>query len=189
MATPLSSEVTALLEQSANGDREALDRLIPLISQELHRLAKRLVVRENRNHTLPTTALIPEAYLRLTGPNQTEQSRVQFFAVAAQVLRHVLVDYARRQSARKRSAAVGCRKPEEPCETQVWPDCERLIALDEVLDRLAAFEPRRTQVFELRVFGGLSDAETAQFLGISARTVRREFSLARAWLRLHMAGM
>jgi len=180
--TAVSKDVTELLADWTDGDQEALDKLIPLVYDELHRLASRQLRRERSDHTLQTTALVHEAYLRLVGQrNANWQNRAQFFGVAAQLMRRILVDYARTHKASKRggnyhriSLSEGTILSEDSS-----PD---LTELDEVLDRLAGIDPQQSRVVELRIFGGLTVEEAAEVMGISARTVKREWSMARAWL-------
>jgi RNA polymerase sigma factor (TIGR02999 family) len=182
MTTLSAEEVTELLVDWRNGDQEALNNLIPLVYDELHRLARRYLRRERPNHTLQTTALVHEAYLRLVDENDGNwRNRAQFFAVASQLMRHILVDYARGHNAGKRG---GNYKKVSFYEEMLvsgdkGPD---LMALDEALNSLATIDLEQSRVVELRVFGGLTVEETAEVLGVSPRTVKREWSMARAWL-------
>jgi len=182
MTAPASKDVTELLVDWSNGDKEALNRLIPLVYDELHRLASRYLRRERPNHTLQTTALVHEAYLRLVRErNGNWQNRVQFFAVASQLMRHILVDYARRHNAVKRGG--DCVKVSFDEAMIVSEEkSAALMALDDALSNLAAIDPEQSRVVELRVFGGLTVEETAEALGVSPRTVKREWSMAKAWL-------
>jgi RNA polymerase sigma factor (TIGR02999 family) len=174
--------VTELLVNWSNGDQEALNKLIPLVYDELHKLASRYLRRERPDHTLQTTALVHEAYLKLVDQREANwENRVQFFAVAAQLMRRILVDYARRHRASKRGGDFCKLSLDEGLVSSEEKDAE-LLALDEALDRLAAIDPQQSRVVELRVFAGLSLEETAQALNISPRTVRREWSMAKAWL-------
>ena len=174
--------VTELLTDWSNGDQEALNKLIPLVYDELHKLASRYLRRERFDHTLQTTALVHEAYLKLVDQKDANwQNRVQFFAVAAQLIRRILVDYARRHRASKRGGSYCKVTLDEGLVSSGERDAE-LLALDEALDRLAAFDPQQSRVVELLVFAGLTLEETAQALNISPRTVRREWSTAKAWL-------
>jgi RNA polymerase sigma-70 factor, ECF subfamily len=174
--------VTELLVNWSNGDQEALNKLIPLVYDELHKLARRYLRRERPDHTLQTTALVHEAYLKLVDQREANwENRVQFFAVAAQLMRRLLVDYARRHRASKRGGDLFKLSLDEALVSSEEKDAE-LLALDEALDRLAAVDPQQSRVVELRVFSGLSLEETAQALNISPRTVRREWSMAKAWL-------
>jgi RNA polymerase sigma-70 factor, ECF subfamily len=171
-------EVTRLLHAAVGGDREALDRLVPLVYEDLHRLAHRQLNREGGGHTLQTTGLVHEAYMKLSGGKVNAASRSHFLAIAARAMRQVLVDYARRRKAEKRGsgvAAVTLNDGEQGVD--VSPD--DLLVLDEVLEQL---EPRQRQVVEFRFFGGMEEKDIAEALGISERTVRRDWVKARAWL-------
>lgn len=175
--------VTELLVDWSNGDQEALNKLIPLVYDELRKLASRFLRRERSDHTLQTTALVHEAYLKLVDQKDaTWQNRAQFFAVASQVMRRILVDYARRHLASKRGGGYYKLTLDEGLVSSGEKDIE-LLALDQALDRLEAIDLRQSRVAELRIFGGLSLEETAHALDISPRTVRREWSMAKAWLR------
>jgi len=181
--TPLQQTgVTELLVNWSNGDQEALNKLIPLVYDELHKLARRYLRRERPDHTLQTTALVHEAYLKLVDQREANwENRVHFFAVAAQLMRRLLVDYARRHCASKRGGDLFKLSLDEALVSSEEKDAE-LLALDEALDRLEAVDPQQSRVVELRVFSGLSLEETAQAMNISPRTVRREWSMAKAWL-------
>jgi RNA polymerase sigma factor (TIGR02999 family) len=176
-------EVTRLLQAWGAGDPGALDQLFPSVYHELRRQARRYMDREHEGHTLQTTALVHEAYLRLVDQRSARwESRTQFFAVAAQVMRRVLVDHARaRGAARRGGAAVGVALDEA---TAAAPEpAEDVVALDEALTRLATFDPRQARVVELRYFAGLGIAEAAEVLGVSRATADRDWAMARAWLR------
>lgn len=179
----LPSEVTQLLINWSKGDGEALDELIPLVEVELRRLARRYMARESPDHTLQTSALINEAYIRLIDQqNVPWKNRAHFFAVSAQVMRHILVDHARKHAYAKRGG--GARQvPLDEAVARVDQKAEELVALDDALKTLANLDPRKSQVIELRFFGGLSLDETAEVLKISSPTVQREWRSARAWLR------
>ena len=182
MTTLPQTGVTELLVHWSQGDKEALNKLIPLVYDELHKLASRYLRRELPDHTLQTTALVHEAYLKLVDQRKANwENRVQFFAVAAQLMRRILVDYARGHRASKRGGDLCKVSLDEGLVSAEEKDAE-LLALDEALDRLAAIDPQQSRVVELRVFSGLSLEETAQALNISPRTVRREWSMAKAWL-------
>lgn len=182
MSTPVETEVSRLLIEWGRGDQEALDRLMPLVYDELRRLASRHLRRERPDHTLQTTALVHEAYLELVGQQHANwQNRAQFFAIAAQLMRRILVDYARSHQAAKRGGDYIKLSLDEAAALSDEKSAD-LLALDEALDRLANIDPQQSRVVELRVFGGLSVEETAAALGISPRTVKREWSMARAWL-------
>jgi RNA polymerase sigma factor (TIGR02999 family) len=183
MNMPSSHEVTQLLVAWSNGDQAALERLTPLVYRELHRLAKGYMHRERPGHLLQTTALVNEAYMRLIDWKAVcWKDRAHFFGVAAQLMRRILVDFARARHQDKRGGAMRQVSFDEAAAVTVEQPAE-LIALDEALDQLAAIDPRRSRMVELRFFGGLSEEETAEALKVSPRTVRREWSLARAWLR------
>ena len=177
-----SPQITQLLLAWGSGDQAALDRLMPLVYQELRRLAKNYMRRQNPGHTLQTTALVNEAYLRLIDSSRVNwQNRTHFFAISAQLMRRVLVDFARASNSLKR----GGEFQEVSFEDAVAVPFEQkmdLVALDEALKKLADLNQRQSQIVELRYFGGLSEEEIAAALDISVRTVRRDWSVARAWL-------
>lgn len=186
MSAPSQTGVTELLVNWSEGDQEALNKLIPLVYVELHKLASRYLRRERPDHTLQTTALVHEAYLKLVDQREANwENRVQFFAVAAQLMRRILVDYARRHRASKRGGDLYKLSLDEALVPSEKKDAE-LLVLDEALDRLAAIDSQQSRVVELRVFAGLTLEETAQALNISPRTVRREWSMAKAWLHRQM---
>ena len=186
MTTLSETGVTELLVHWSRGDQEALNKLIPLVYDELHKLARRHLRRERSDHTLQTTALVHEAYLKLIDQREANwENRVQFFAVAAQLMRRILVDYARRHRASKRGGDVYKLSLDEALVPFEEKDAE-LLVLDEALDRLATIDLQQSRVVELRVFAGLTLEETAQALNISPRTVRREWSMAKAWLHRQM---
>ena len=177
-------QVTELLRSWARGDQSALDRLVPLVHDELHRLAHRCMRQEQAGHTLQTTALVDEAYLRLVDADNVRwEDRRHFFAIAATIMRRILVDFARARRARKREAIL-LKAPVDLERLQVaapQPDAD-IVALDDALQSLAVFDARAARVVELRYFGGLSIEETAEVLGVSPRTVKRDWAAARAWL-------
>ena len=182
MSRPSQQEVSRLLNNWTNGDQEALNRLMPLVYDELRRLASRHLRHERPGHTLQTTALVHEAYLKLIDQKKANwQNRVQFFAAAAKVMRHILVDYARSRKAVKRGGDY-CRLSLDEAMISAEDDDPDLLALDEALNELAAIDSQQSRVVELRVFGGLTVDDTAEALGISSRTVKREWSMAKAWL-------
>ena len=182
MAMPAHTEVSQLLVEWGQGDQEALARLMPLVYDELRRLASRNLRRERPDHMLQTTALVHEAYLKLVDQQHANwQNRAQFFAIAAQLMRRILVDYARQEQAAKRGGDHLKVSLDEAAALSDEKSAD-LLALDEALDRLATLDPQQNRVVELRVFGGLGVEETAAALGISPRTVKREWSMARAWL-------
>jgi RNA polymerase sigma factor (TIGR02999 family) len=182
MATP-EKGVTALLQAWGRGDAAAFDQLVPIIYAELHLQAQRYLQRENPGHTLQTTALVHEAYLRLVDQRQALwQNRAQFFGVAAQLMRRILVDYARRHQAAKRGGSAIQVPFEESAVAAVDSEVD-LVALDDALTRLAVLDFRQARVVELRYFSGLGIEDTAEALGISPATVKREWAMARAWLK------
>jgi RNA polymerase sigma-70 factor (ECF subfamily) len=179
---PSRSHVTELLLAWEQGDRSALDRLLPLVQQELRRLARRQMRGERRNHTLQTTALVNEAFLRLVDLRRIRwKDRAHFFALSARLMRRVLIDYARSRNYQKRAGGALTITFDDA----VIAPPERaldLIALDDALVALARMDERKSQVVELRFFGGLSVEETAEALGVSAETVMRDWRLAKVWL-------
>jgi RNA polymerase sigma factor (TIGR02999 family) len=182
MSVTSTTNITELLIQWGNGDVVALERLLPLVERELHKLAHSYMRRENAGHTLQTTALIHETYLRLVDQSRVRwQNRAHFFGVAAQIMRRVLLNYARDQRRIKRGG--GAYKV-SLSEAQALSDNEsvELIALDEALKRLAQIDERKSHVVELRYFGGLSVEETAEVLKVSTVTVMRDWKMAKAWL-------
>jgi RNA polymerase sigma factor (TIGR02999 family) len=183
MTTPPPDEtVSQLLLDWSNGDRAALDKLVPLVQPELRRLARRHMRRERPGHTLQTTALVHEVYLKLVDKSHPDwQSRAHFFAVAAQLMRRIMVDHAREQRAQKRGGGAVKIELDEAALVGEGRAAE-LIALDEALDRLAKFDPRKSQVVEMRYFGGLTIEEIADVLKIHPNTATRDWSAARAWL-------
>jgi RNA polymerase sigma factor (TIGR02999 family) len=180
---PLPENITHLLKEWSEGDEQALDRLTPLVYEELRRQAARYLRRERRGHSMQTTALINEAYLRLIDAKEVHwQGRAHFFAIAANLMRRILVDHARRRDAEKRGGSQIRLTLDHTIAVAKQSDVD-LMAIDEALTRLAAIDPQQAQVVELRFFSGLSVEETAAALGISPRTVKRDWSVARAWLR------
>ena len=178
-----SHEITRLLLAWGEGDKEALDRLAPLVYAELRRLAKSYMRKERAGHTLQTTALIHEAYLRLINAGQVEwRNRAHFFGVAACAMRQILVAMARERGCQKRGGGARQVSLDEAMVIDAGPD-EDLVALDEGLEALAQFDGRKAQVVEMRFFGGLTEAEIAAALDVSSETVRRDWRLARSWLR------
>jgi len=181
-------EVTSLLAEMKLGHQDALGRLMPLVYAELRRLAGHYLRGERTGHTLQPTALVHEAFLRLVGQDRTDwQHRGQFIGVAAQLMRRNLVDYARQRAARKRAGSP-VTLDEERLGPGVGMDrTEEILAMEEVLDRLAKVDPQQARIVELRYFGGLAVEETAEVLEISPRTVKRDWAMARAWLRAELA--
>jgi RNA polymerase sigma-70 factor (ECF subfamily) len=179
---PAQSDVTALLSQLTQGNQEAAEKLVPLVYDELKRLARSYMRRERGDHTLQTTALVHEAYLKLVRQQATNwQSRSHFFGIAAQLMRRILIDYARGHLREKRGGAKVVLPLNEALVFS--PEhSEELVRLDEALDRLSKLDPRQGQIVELRFFGGLSVEETAQFIGVSPKTVKRDWAVAKVWL-------
>jgi len=186
--TPTSHEVTQLLLAWSEGDKQALDRLVPLVYDELRRLAQSYMRRERANQTLQTTALINEAYLRLIDANRVKwQNRAHFFGVASRVMRQILVTIAREHGAQKRGGGAEQVSLDEAMMIDEGRD-EDLVALDEALVALAQFDARKAQVVEMRFFGGLTEDEIGAALDVSTETVRRDWRLARSWLRRRLGG-
>ncbi len=183
-ATPL--EVTRLLVEWSEGNQASLDKLTPLVYDELRRLARSYMRRENPSHTLQATALVNEAYLRLIEQSEVQwQNRAHFFGIAAQMMRRILVDHARRSHYAKRGGGAMKVSLAEAASLAQEVTAE-VLALDEALRGLSEIDPRRGRVVELRYFGGLNNEEIAQVLQISANTVMRDWNLAKAWLRQQM---
>jgi RNA polymerase sigma factor (TIGR02999 family) len=181
-------EVTQLLRAWSEGEQSALEKLIPVVYDELHRMAERYMAHEWPCHTLQTTALVNEAYLRLVDSADTNwQDRVHFFAVCAQAMRRILVDWARSRQAIKRGGEVRPLPLDEALVVSEAPGAD-LVALDDALKSLAALDPRKSQVVELHFFGGLRLEETAAVLKVSSDTVLRDWKLAKSWLRCELSG-
>jgi RNA polymerase sigma factor (TIGR02999 family) len=181
MTPPHTQEVTQLLVKLSAGDRSALDDLLPLVYDELRRLADRYLRRERSDHTLQATALVNEAYLRLVDQNVPWQNRAHFFGVAAEMMRRILVDHARSHQAQKRGSG-GIKLSLDDALNMSDERASDLIALDEALSALAEFDPQKSRIVELRFFAGLSIEETAKVLGIGTATVIRQWKMAKAWL-------
>lgn len=180
------ADITALLVDWGKGDREALDKLLPLVERELHRLAHSYMRRENPDHTLQTTALINETYLRLVDQRKVEwQNRAHFFGIAAQIMRRILLNHARDQNRQKRGGRAIHVSLSEAMIMPAEKDRE-LIALNDALTKLEALDERKSKVVELRYFGGLSVEEAAEVLEISPITVMRDWKFAKAWLAREM---
>lgn len=187
---PGQPDITRLLHEWRGGSAEALQRLIPLVYGELHGLASRYLSRERRDHTLQATALVHEAYLRLAGQRAVEwQNRAHFFGIAAQLMRRILVDHARRARRGKRGGGVPLIPLDDVNPPSAAPpvDAADACALDRALSRLEALDPQQGRVVELRFFGGMTIDETAEVLGLSAATIKREWAVARAWLHRELA--
>ncbi|HEY8224381.1 MAG TPA: sigma-70 family RNA polymerase sigma factor [Pyrinomonadaceae bacterium] len=180
-------EVTQLLIDWSNGDRAALDALIPLVEEELRRLAHRYMNRERVDHTLQTTALVNEAYMRLVNRKNVHwQNRAHFFGIAAQLMRTILVDHARGHASAKRGGGAGKLELNEALVVSEQKAAE-VIALDDALKQLALIDPQQSRIVELRFFGGLTVEETAEVLQLSPATIKREWSTAKAWLYQELA--
>lgn len=184
--TPNPNEVTQLLVAWSNGNSAARDALVPLVHDELRRLAHRYMGRERPDHTLQTSALVNEAFIRLIDQKDVHwQNRAHFFGIAAQMMRRILVDYARKRGFAKRGGDLR----EVPLDDVMIVSPQRaaeVVALDDALKNLAEIDPRKSQIIELRFFGGLSIEETAEVLGVSPGTVMRDWTFAKAWLRREM---
>jgi RNA polymerase sigma factor (TIGR02999 family) len=186
VASPGQGEVTGWLLAWSGGDRTALDRLVPLVYQELRRLAARQMRRERAGHSLQTTALVNEAYLRLVDyKNVRPRDRSHFLAIAAQAMRRLLIERARARRTTKRGGGAPTPTLAEPPDP-AGERADALVALDDALRGLAAVDPRKERVVELKYFGGLTNEEAAEALDISVATVKREWSVARLWLRRQM---
>jgi RNA polymerase sigma factor (TIGR02999 family) len=180
--TPKQHEITQLLAEWTDGNQSALDELYPLVYDELHRLARRYMSRERKDHTLQTTALINEAYVRLVDQKNVHwANRSHFFAISAQIMRRILIDHARRHAYAKRGGGAQQVSLDEAAAVTRGIGSE-MIRLDEALKMLAEMDPRRSQVVELRYFGGLNNEEIAGVLHVSENTVTRDWNMARAWL-------
>jgi len=176
-----SNRVTALLVAWSKGDERALEALTPLVYDELRRLARSYMRQERSGHTLQSTALVHEAFLRLIDQRVQWNSRAHFFGIAAQMMRRILVDHAKAQSTAKRGAGALRIELDEGLATAPSRDVD-LLALDEALERLTKLDPQRSRIVELRFFGGLSNEESAEVLGVSPATIQRQWAGARAWL-------
>ena len=183
MADPSHTVTEMLAEWSDSGNREAFDKLVPIVYDELRRQAARYLKHERQGHTLQTTALVHEAYVRLIDQVGVRwQNRAHFYAIAAELMRRILVDHARKRNAAKRGGDAVKVTLNEDLKASAEPNVD-LIAVDEALTKLATLDRQQARVVELRFFGGLNVEETAEVLGISDRTVKRDWSVARAWIR------
>lgn len=188
MGAPSSSEVTGLLRAWGRGDQEALQKLMPLVYEQLHAAARRHMAGERPGHTLQTTALIHETYLRLVDVRQIKwQNRAHFLAMCAQLMRRILIDFARTRRYQKRGGAAPHVNFDEAMLVTAQPDFN-LVALDDALNRLAEFDERKSKVVELRFFGGLGVKETAEVMKVSADTVMRDWKVAKVWLLRELRG-
>ena len=186
--TPSPHEITQLLVDWSNGNQAALDKLYPLVYDELRRMARRYMSRERKDHTLQTTALINEAYLRLVEQRNVHwENRAHFFGISAQIMRRILIDHARRYHYSKRGGGAHKISLDEAAVVAKGRATE-LLSLDEALNSLAEIDPRRSRVVELRFFGGLDNDEIAAVLKISPNTVTRDWNMARAWLYQELSG-
>jgi RNA polymerase sigma factor (TIGR02999 family) len=184
---PRSEPITELLQSWSHGDEGAIEKLVPLVYGQLHRLAQRYMSDERPGHMLQTTALVNEAYLRLVDSAHANwESRTHFFGVCAQVMRRILVDWARSRQALKRGGDVSSLDLAEALAAAKQPGTD-LVAIDDALTALAAVDPRKGQVVEMRFFGGLSVKETAEVLKVSPETVQRDWKLAKSWLRRELS--
>jgi RNA polymerase sigma factor (TIGR02999 family) len=182
-----AKDIGALLRAWSDGDQTALDRLAPIVYDELRRLAHRYMEGEPRGHTLQTTALVNEAYMRLVGYNRMQwQDRAHFFAVSAQVMRRILVDHARRHNVKRGAGAQ--RVDFDEAAVVAGDRAPDLVALDDAMNALARLDMRKVRIIEMRFFGGLSAEETAEVLDVSPATVRRDWSIAKLWLYRELRG-
>jgi RNA polymerase sigma-70 factor, ECF subfamily len=184
-----ANHITQLLQSWSQGDQGAMEELMPLVFDELHKVARRYMSDERPGHILQTTALVNETYLRLVsseGPNW--EGRTHFYGVCAQMMRRILVDWTRSRQALKRGGEARVLDLDEEALAVVSQPGTDLVALDDALNALSAIDPRKGRVVELRFFGGLSVKETAQILGISAETVQRDWKMAKSWLRRELKG-
>jgi RNA polymerase sigma-70 factor, ECF subfamily len=181
-----TEEISSLLHAWYDGDRTALDRLIPLVYEELRQLAHHYMLRERGNNTMQTTALVNEAFVRLVRTQQIEwKDRMHFFAMSANLMRRILIDLARSRGYQKRGGDVKKVSLDSNLQISSAPDPD-LVKLDEALNALAEFDSRKAKVVELRFFGGLSERETAEVLGVSPNTVKRDWGLAKVWLHCEL---
>ena len=181
-------EITRLLAEIKSGNRDAESRLIPLVYSELRRLASHYMRRENPGHTLQATALVHEAYLRLTQQKEVNwQNRAHFYGVAASLMRRILIDHARERLAKKRGGSSEKVSLDEALVVSPYPSAQ-LLAVEEALQRLCLRDPRQGRIVELRFYGGLTEEEAAEVLAVSVRTVKRDWKVAKAWLYQEISG-
>ena len=186
--TASSHSVTQLLRDWSDGNRQALDQLIPLVHDELRRQAARYLRRERPGHTLQTSALINEAYIRLVDQREVRwQNRAHFFGIAAQMMRRILVEHARARHRLKRGGSM-VALPLDEARAAAEEQGVDVVAIDQALTRLSAIDPQQGRIVELRYFSGLSIEETAEVIGISPATVKRDWRMAKAWLRRELGG-
>ena len=184
-----AGQITGLLAIWRQGDRGALEQLLPLIRAELHKFARRHLGRERKNHTMQPSSLVQEAFVRLLpGADAGWHNRAHFFGAASQVMRHVLVDYARKKRRLKRGGAA-VHIPVDAAVVLSPQQIEQIVAVDMALQRLARADERKSRVFEMRFFGGMSVEETAEVLGVAPNTVIRDWNFARAWLRRELGAV
>lgn len=187
--SPVKGEISEMLKAWSDGDREIADEFMPLVYEELRRQARRFLRKERSNHTLQTTGLVHEAYLRLVDQRGVSwQNRAHFFGIAAEMMRRILVNYALHANREKRGGGVQTIVLDERIQIADAARDIDLIALDEALTRLTGLDERQARVVELKYFGGLSVEETSEVLGISPATVKREWTMAKAWLRAELDG-
>jgi RNA polymerase sigma factor (TIGR02999 family) len=183
-----ANDVTGLLRAWGNGDQAALEHLTPLVYEQLHSIARRHMSREDEGHSLQTTALIHEVYLRLVDVRRVQwQDRAHFFAVSAQLMRRILIDFARSNACQKRGSNAPKLSLDEAAPVSTAPDSD-LVALDSALKALASVDERKSKVVELRFFGGLTTEETAEVLRVSEQTVLRDWKFAKVWLLRELSG-
>jgi RNA polymerase sigma factor (TIGR02999 family) len=185
MQNASSTEVTKLLTAWSEGDASALEKLLPLVKDELHRLAHRYMSRERKDHTLQTTALVNEAYLKLVDQRVNWRNRAHFFGIAAQIMRRILIDHARQHLGPQRGGGQSISLEDAPVMSD--DRASELVALDEALEQLLHLDPRKARVVELRYFGGLSVAEISAVLNVSPDTVTRDWRRAKAFLRRELS--
>jgi len=183
MTQPSSNEITQLLIELTDGNTEIVNQILPHVYDELRRLAGSYLRRERSDHTLQPTALVHEAYMKLVDQRQVKwQNRAHFFGIAAQVMRRILMDHARKHKADKRGGEAEKLPLEEGLLVVSNESSNQLLALDEALERLAKLDPQKAKIVELRYFGGLSIEETAEVIGVSVPTINRQWRMAKAWL-------
>lgn len=183
MGTGGASDITAILKAYSDGDRSAVNEILPIIYDELRRIARAQLRNERLDHTLQPTALVHEAYIKLIDQDRVRwQNRAHFFGIASKIMRRILLDHARKHAATKRGRGQKLQLDEELAKLSLPEEPARLVELDEALERLAEFDEAKARIVELRYFGGLSVEETAEVVGVSEITVKRHWRLAKAWL-------
>ena len=188
MSTEAGGEVTSLLEKVRQGNEDAANQLVPLVYDELRRMAGAYMNRERSNHSMQATELVHEAYMRLVGPTPAQpQNRAHFFAIAAHSMRQVLLDHARRRGAGKRGGPNAIRVDVEDKFLVCDDSLDEVLAIDEALQKLALIDPTQSRLIELRFFAGLSVEEAGEVMGVSESTIKREWRLAKAWLNHELA--